>query len=67
MRFGYTRLAATFAVSWLVLAQIAAAQQYTYTTLDFPGAQQTSATGLNDSYRVVGNYQDSSGTYHGFL
>lgn len=59
----------------LVLAHSALAQQYTYTTIDFPGATSTvpggflgtEATGVNDSNQVVGFYGDSSGTFHGYL
>jgi hypothetical protein len=37
----------------------------TYTTIDYPGSTETSATGIDGS-NIVGNYQDLSGR-HGFL
>jgi hypothetical protein len=37
------------------------------TILDFPGANLTEATGLNDDGQVVGNYRDSAGKFHGFF
>ena len=39
----------------------------TYTLLDFPGANLTEATGINDDGQVVGDYRDSDGRFHGFL
>jgi probable HAF family extracellular repeat protein len=35
--------------------------------IDVPGAAQTQAVGVNNLGRVVGEYQNSDGTYHGFL
>jgi len=67
MRLKSADWVATFAVAVLVSAQTVTAQQYTYTSIDFPGAMQTSAAGINDSDQVVGNYEDNSGAYHGFL
>jgi hypothetical protein len=37
-----------------------------YTLLDFPGANLTEASGINDDDQVVGDYRDSSG-FHGFF
>jgi hypothetical protein len=37
-----------------------------YTTLDFPGSISTAAYGISGG-NIVGAYQDSSGSYHGFL
>ena len=38
----------------------------TYTTIDFPGATATDASGINASGEIVGTYTDSSGASHGF-
>jgi probable HAF family extracellular repeat protein len=35
--------------------------------LDFPGSVQTEALGINDDGDIVGRYQDTQGTQHGFL
>src|SRR5262245_61107128 len=46
----------------------AAAQQYTFTTIDVPGARNTAVQGLNSTGDLVGIYWDSSsGANHGFL
>jgi hypothetical protein len=39
---------------------------FTYSSLDYPGASQTFASGINDSGQVVGIYEDATG-WHGFL
>jgi hypothetical protein len=38
-----------------------------YTTIDFPGATETSALGVNTSDQVVGGYEDTSGRFHRYL
>src|SRR5262245_3506544 len=38
-----------------------------YTLLDFPDANLTEATGINNDGQVVGDYRDSSGKFHGFF
>jgi len=43
------------------------AQNYSYTNIDYPGANMTSPTAVNDSGSVVGTYLDSNGNTHGFL
>ena len=40
---------------------------YTFTNIDFPGATGTSALGINDAGQIVGYYEASDGTSHGFL
>ena len=41
---------------------------YTFTTIDVPGAIATSASGINDSVRIVGScYCGFCARYHGFL
>jgi len=37
------------------------------TILDFPGANLTEASGVNDDGQVVGNYRDAAGNFHGFF
>jgi len=43
-----------------------AAQTYTYTTIDVPGATSSLAYGINDLTHIVGSFRDSAGV-HGFL
>lgn len=38
----------------------------TFTTIAYPGAENTEANGLNDNGWVVGSYVDTSGVQHGF-
>ena len=38
-----------------------------YTLLDFPRANLTEASGINDDGQVVGDYRDSGGRFHGFF
>ena len=40
---------------------------FSFTTIDFPGANQTRALGLNDNGDIVGTYRDSSGVFLGYL
>ena len=40
---------------------------YFYTTLDYPGATSTTATGINDRKSVVGFYVDANGNSHAFI
>jgi predicted chitinase/uncharacterized membrane protein len=40
---------------------------YNFTTINVPGASQTSASGINDSGQFAGGYTDGSGVNHGFL
>src|SRR5262245_43684172 len=44
----------------------AVADNYTFTTLDFPGADHTYVQGINDGGQIVGHYTNSSGG-QGFL
>lgn len=39
----------------------------TYTTIDFPGATETLALGINSSGDIVGGYQDANGGFHTYL
>jgi len=47
-------------------SHLAYATDYTFTTLDVPGASFTYAFGINDAGQIVGDYYDGS-RYHGFL
>ena len=62
-----------------LVGSIAAGDQYTFTRLegpdkgmflphaiDFPGAQQTQVTGINNAGHIIGRYEDREGI-HGFL
>ena len=42
------------------------AQQYTYVDINFPGASSTTPTGVNDSGKVVGYWEDNDQHDHGF-
>jgi uncharacterized membrane protein len=43
------------------------ADNFNYTTIDFPGASTTLAAGINGSGQIVGGYQLPDGSRHGFL
>jgi probable HAF family extracellular repeat protein len=62
---------ATFCVSVFILCvgsvDLVLASAYAYTTIDFPGATLTALGGVNDLGQIVGGYELSDGTRHGFL
>ncbi len=66
------KLARALVLAMFVLALCAAAGTLnaqcrgTFTTIDFPGATQTRAHGINSAGDIVGLYTDASGT-HGYL
>jgi hypothetical protein len=41
--------------------------QYSFTTIDVPGASVTAALGVNSTGQTVGDFDDASGLTHGFL
>src|SRR6266436_2548226 len=43
------------------------AQSRAYTTIDFPGATETGASGINNLGQIVGGYVLPDGSRHGFL
>jgi probable HAF family extracellular repeat protein len=49
------------------LANVALAEDATFTTIDYPDAVATLAVGINDSGQIVGRYVDSAGIFHGYL
>ncbi len=51
----------------LLLPAGADGQNYTWVNIDYPGAEMTTPTAVNDSGSVVGDYIDSQGNTHGFL
>ena len=56
--------------AWVLLVGLTgpAKAQYTFTTIDVPGAANgTVAYGINDAGQIVGYYLDAAGTFHGFL
>src|SRR5260370_38433181 len=53
----------TFALG---LARFAQAQSFTFTTIDYPGATQTLATGINNLGQIAGPYQ-AAGVNNGFV
>ena len=48
-------------------ARLALADDFTYTTIDFPGATATAIGGINNSGQIVGGYELPDTTRHGFL
>ena len=38
-----------------------------FTRLDFPGSRSSQARSINDRGQVVGEYQDTAGSYHGYV
>jgi uncharacterized membrane protein len=65
---------ATLPVSGVMLAFIAVATAadapkltFNFSRVNIPGATQTFVTGINNAGVMVGTYQDSAGTYHGFI
>src|SRR6516164_1927383 len=57
-----------FAAWSLLVGLTAPAQaQYTYTTIDVPGAIGTYAQGINASGQIVGYYEVAGGRTYGFL
>jgi probable HAF family extracellular repeat protein len=40
---------------------------FTLTDIDVPGAQLTSAAGINNSGTIVGTFEDAGGVFHGYL
>jgi len=60
------RLLKTWLLAALTLFWADAAAQGTWVVLDFPGAESTSAFGI-DGHTIVGRYGDSSGRTHGFI
>jgi probable HAF family extracellular repeat protein len=65
-------LAATVAVGGLFVlvapSHSAYATDYTFTTLDVPGGNNTATYGVNDAGQIVGSFASNSGTgVHGFL
>jgi probable HAF family extracellular repeat protein len=64
-----TRFVQTVAVALSLLWSmgVVSAATYSFTTLDFPGATQTEAYGVNDAGHVVGVYQIGSGNPRGFV
>lgn len=59
-------LAIAFALGFIP-AKTARAQGRTYTTIDFPGAIETGAAGINNLGQIVGGYVLPDGSRHGFL
>jgi len=55
-----------YVISTLVALSVASYTQARWTTLDYPGAIETRAHGIDGS-NIVGYYEDASGSTHGFL
>ncbi len=56
-----------FALCSLVPQMKAQGGNYSFANIDYPGAEYTTANGINDSAAVVGYYFGSDGVVHGFL
>ncbi|HEY6945583.1 MAG TPA: hypothetical protein VI431_10630 [Candidatus Acidoferrum sp.] len=63
-RFAFLAIAFTLG---LIPAKPARAQGRTYTSIDFPGAVETGAAGINNLGQIVGGYALPDGSRHGFL
>jgi hypothetical protein len=59
-------LAVILTITLYFLPTTVFATEYTFTTIDVPGADRTVVNGINDSGSIVGTYYDATG-YHGFL
>ena len=57
----------TLAVWLLLLCVATVSAQYTFVTVDYPGAVWTVPSAINNAGQIVGYYKDSSGIRHGFL
>jgi uncharacterized membrane protein len=57
----------TFAALLLIACVPLALAQGTYTQIDYPGAVDTEALGINTAGDIVGGYVDGSYNHHGFL
>jgi hypothetical protein len=51
----------------LVATSTVLAADFTFTRIDFPGATETDAQGINDSDQIVGTYDEAIGQSHGYL
>ena len=58
---------AIFTINLISLPELSLAIDYTWTPIDFPGAESTSARGINNSGDIVGHYSYLSGLNQGFL
>jgi probable HAF family extracellular repeat protein len=63
-RFLAVCASAAFLCTWT--PGIAASQTFTYTTIDAPGARNTTALGINDRSQIVGSFDNGATDYHGF-
>lgn len=66
MKTRFALLAIAFTLG-LIPAKTARAQGRTYTTIDFPGAVESGAAGINNLGQIVGGYALPDGSRHGFL
>lgn len=60
------RMKAAISLAVVVLSSVAAWGQFNYQTLDYPGATETFAVGINRSGAMVGGYIDAANMTHGF-
>ncbi len=44
-----------------------AADSFSFTTIDVPGATETEASGINNAGQIVGFFKDASRKLHGFM
>jgi uncharacterized membrane protein len=52
---------------WLAVSSIAFAADRRFIKIDFPGANETIASGINARGDISGRYDDANGVVHGFL
>src|SRR5262249_39894308 len=63
----YMRYAIKLALFCLTISSTLFAADYRFIKIDFPNANQTTASGINARGDVVGIYNDVNGVFHGFL
>jgi len=61
------RVLSGLGLTTVLLNSVAQAASYNFTILNVPGAYNTNASGINNNGTIVGGYQNSSGSYYGFL
>ena len=64
---GFLLVPSAFDPTFGITPPTGAVPSYSFTSIDFPGATSTSATGINVHGHIVGSYVDASGKTHAFL
>lgn len=64
---GFLLIPGEFDTTFGITPEAGVVPSYSFTSIDYPGATTTSATGINARGEVVGSYVDSAGKTHAFL